>query len=69
LLSGHSIVEASRQLGGGKGSYWRTVFRLALDEIAALVGLATNGPKRPPVPERYALETAAMVATVQKGAS
>ena len=29
-------------------------FRLALDKIAALVGLATK-PRRPPVPERYAL--------------
>jgi hypothetical protein len=30
-------------------------FRLALDEIAALVGLATK-PRRLPVPERYGLQ-------------
>jgi hypothetical protein len=43
-------------------------FRLALDEIAALVGLATNKPKRPPVPERYALQAAVIVTAVRRGA-
>jgi hypothetical protein len=42
--------------------------RPALDEIAAIVGLATNRPSSPPVPERYALQAAVMVATVGKGA-
>jgi hypothetical protein len=42
LLSGRSVVDASQQLGGGKASYWRMAFRLALNEIAALVGLATE---------------------------
>jgi hypothetical protein len=41
-------------------------FRFLLDEIAALVGLATNRPKRPPVPEHYALQAAVMVAVVRK---
>jgi hypothetical protein len=45
----------------------RTCARLALDEIAVFAGLATN-PRRPPVPERNALQTAAMVATVGKSA-
>jgi hypothetical protein len=40
----------------------------ALDEIAAIAGIATDKPKRPPVPEGYALKTAALVATVRKGA-
>ena len=50
-----------------KASYWRTAFRLALDEIAAIAGLATK-PRRPPVPERHALQAAVMVTTVRKGA-
>jgi hypothetical protein len=68
LLEGRSVISASRGLAGGKAGYWRMAFRLALDEIATLVGLATNRPKRPPVPERYALQTAMMVAAVRKGA-
>jgi hypothetical protein len=42
-------------------------FRLALDEIAELAGLATK-PRRPPVSERCALQAAVMVAKVRKGA-
>ena len=42
-------------------------FRLALDEIAALVGLGTK-PWRSPVPERYALQAAVMIAMVRKDA-
>ena len=61
------MVGASRGLGGGKASYWRTAFRLALDEIAAHVGLATKA-RRPPVPERHALQAAGMVTTVRKSA-
>jgi hypothetical protein len=68
LLGGRSVVDASRALPNTKANYWRTAFRLALDEIAALAGLATNRPKRPPVPERYALQAAAIVATVRKSA-
>ena len=56
------MVDASRGLPRAKPAYWRMSFRLALDEIAALVGLATK-PRRPPVPERYALEAAVMVTT------
>jgi len=68
LLSGRLVVDASRALPKTKANYWRTAFRLALDEIAALVGLATGKPKRPPVPERYALQAAVMVTTVPKSA-
>ena len=63
LLGGRAVVGASRELGGGgKASYWRAAFRLALDEIAALLGLAIKPARRPPVPERHALQAAAMVA-------
>jgi len=65
LLEGRSVVDASRGLGGGKANYWRTAFRLALDEIAALAGLATK-PRRPPVPERCAVQTAAIVTVAMK---
>jgi hypothetical protein len=65
LLGGRSVVDASRALPTAKASYWRTAFRLALDEIAAFAGLTTTQPKRPPVPERYALQAAVMVATVR----
>lgn len=65
-LGGRSVTDASHQ-GGRKANYWRTVFRLALDKIAALVELASKPARRPPVPERYALQAAAMVATVRKG--
>jgi hypothetical protein len=41
---------------------------MALDEIGALAGLTTDRPKRPPVPERYALQAAVMVATVRNSA-
>jgi hypothetical protein len=68
LLSGRSVVDASRGLPRAKASYWRTAFRFALDEIGAIVGLTTDRPKRPPVPERYALQATVMVATVRKGA-
>jgi hypothetical protein len=64
LLGGRSVAGASRQ-GGRKASYWCTAFRLALDEIAAIAGIATAKPKRPPVPEGCALKTAALVATVR----
>jgi hypothetical protein len=67
LLGGRSVVDASRALPRAKASYWRTAFRLALDEIAALVGLATKA-RRPPVPERYALQAAVLVTTVRKSA-
>ena len=69
LLGGRAVVGASRELGGGgKASYWRAAFRLALDEIAALLGRATKPTRRPPIPERYAVQAAVMVTAVGKGA-
>jgi hypothetical protein len=67
LLEGTPGCRRVRQLGGGKASYWRTAFRLVLDEITELAGLAIDKPERPPVPERYALQAAVMVATVGRG--
>jgi hypothetical protein len=67
LLGGRSVASASRQLAAGDVSYWRLAFRLALDKIAALVGLATK-PTRPALPERYALQAAVLATTVRKSA-
>jgi hypothetical protein len=67
LLGGRSVASASRQLAAGDVSYWRMAFRLALDKIAALVGLATK-PTRPALPERYALQAAVLATTVRKSA-
>src|SRR5262249_26122748 len=50
LLGGRSVAGASRQ-GGWKAGHWRTAFRPALAEIAAMAGIATDKRKRPPVSE------------------
>jgi hypothetical protein len=65
-----SMLCCSAALGRRRVAWARrgsAAFRLALDEIAALLGLATK-PRRPPGPERYALQAAVMVTTVRKGA-
>ena len=66
LLGGRSIASAARQQPGGMPvKFWACAFRLALDEVAALAGLATK-PERQPLPERCALQAAVMVASVLK---
>jgi hypothetical protein len=66
LLTGRSVASAARdQPGAADINYWRAAFRLALDEIAALAGLATKQPVRPALPEKCALQAAVMLATVQ----
>jgi hypothetical protein len=66
LLGGRSVASATRdQPGAADINYWRAAFRLALDEIAALAGLATKQPVRPALPEKCALQAAVMLATVQ----
>ena len=68
-----SSASASHQLAADDVGHWRMAFRLALDEIAALVGLATK-PKRPPMPARPRADALRLVdsgdvATVRKSAS
>jgi len=68
-----SSASASHQLAADDVCHWRMAFRLALDEIAALVGLATK-PKRPPMPARPRADALRLVdsgdvATVRKSAS
>ncbi len=64
LLEGSSVASAARRQLAGTVKFWRTVLQLALDEIAAIAGLATR-PRRPAVPEGVSLRVAAIAATVQ----